>query len=402
MTAVVVLAVPLVAKVLDDSADSFNSRHFTVGAALGWMVVAVLAAIVVTRRLPSVLSIEEGSGLAIVYDVLPILLILAWLIEVVALSTGHWLLALVAGGLCVYHLVLLVPRLIAARRPWWTRDAPTIDIVVANVYVDNETPADAARQLVATDADVVIILESTPSFIAIFDGAGGADAFPHRVTDPDDHSDYAVTLVAKSPSGPRSKMADIGPLRLAIGDVDVGGTSTLVIGLNPMATVDPGGHDTWKEQIEALKEFVQTLTGPVIIAGDLNTTRYRPEFEELLELGFSDAIDSLGKGLNPSFKLSSDGVLGQPRCCGPPGSCVGQRRRARDRCAEPRIVRQRSHAVPAHRRRTNRFCEAFRQSKAHHQDRNVRSRRDGSSTLSRVLQLTRGAPDCAPASVSPS
>jgi endonuclease/exonuclease/phosphatase (EEP) superfamily protein YafD len=104
-------------------------------------------------------------------------------------------------------------------------------------------------------------------------------------------------------------MTTIGPLRLAIADVDVQGISTLVIGLNPMATVDPGGHETWKEQIEALKEFLPTLTGPVIVAGDLNTTRYRPEFEELLGLGLHDAIDSLGKGLDPSFKLSAEGVL---------------------------------------------------------------------------------------------
>jgi endonuclease/exonuclease/phosphatase family metal-dependent hydrolase len=48
----------------------------------------------------------------------------------------------------------------------------------------------------------------------------------------------------------------------------------------------------------------------VVIAGDLNTTRYRPEFKELLDLGLTDAIDSLGKGLDTSFKLGSDGVLG--------------------------------------------------------------------------------------------
>ncbi|HEY0518377.1 MAG TPA: endonuclease/exonuclease/phosphatase family protein, partial [Ilumatobacteraceae bacterium] len=130
-----------------------------------------------------------------------------------------------------------------------------------------------------------------------------------RVFDPDDDSDYAVTLVSKRELGPRSRMATIGPLRLAIADIDVGGIATLVTGLNPMATVDPGGHETWKEQIEALKELVPTMSGPLVIAGDLNTTRYRPEFEELLDLGLHDAIDALGKGLNPSFKLGADGVL---------------------------------------------------------------------------------------------
>jgi len=106
-------------------------------------------------------------------------------------------------------------------------------------------------------------------------------------------------------------MDTIGQLRLAIAELDVQGTTATIVALNPMATVDPGGHETWKEQIDELKTFVPTLTGPAIIAGDLNTTRYRPEFKELLDLGLTDAIDSLGKGLDTSFKLGSDGVLGQ-------------------------------------------------------------------------------------------
>jgi endonuclease/exonuclease/phosphatase (EEP) superfamily protein YafD len=219
------------------------------------------------------------------------------------------LLAAIGAALIVYHLAVVVPRLISARKPRWVRHAPTLEVVVANVFVDNKTPRDAARQLVATAADVVIVVESTAAFMATFDEVGGSDSCPNRVSDPDDDSDYAVTLATKCELGPRSRMTSIGPLKLAIADIDVGGVSTLVVALNPMAAVDPGGHETWKEQIEALRELIPTLSGPVIIAGDLNSTRYRPEFEELLELGLTDAFDSLGKGLDASFKLGADGVL---------------------------------------------------------------------------------------------
>ncbi|MGZ4679094.1 MAG: endonuclease/exonuclease/phosphatase family protein [Ilumatobacteraceae bacterium] len=309
LCAAAVLALPLVARHVDRSADEFSSSSFPFVVAAGWVVCALLVALVVTRRTQIVAAVDEGAGVALGYDALPNLLIAAWFVAVAALLTRHWLLAVVAGGLCVFHVQLVVPRMIAARLPRWAKHAPTLDIVVANVYIDNKTPDDAARQLVAAAADVVVLVESTPAFLAILDGVGGSDAYPYRVTDPDDDSDYAVTLASKHELGPRSRMATIGPLRLAIGDVDVGGTSTLVVALNPMATVDPGGHETWKEQIDALKEFVPTLSGPLIIAGDLNTTRYRPEFEELLELGLTDAIDSLGKGLKASFKLGADGVL---------------------------------------------------------------------------------------------
>jgi endonuclease/exonuclease/phosphatase (EEP) superfamily protein YafD len=309
LSAAIVIGPSFLSKRVDGSATMFSGGHFHVGVAVGWLICAGLVALLVTRQLHMVASVDEGPGLAVGYDALPILLLLAWVVMIAALVTRHWLLAVIGGVLCLYHLAIVVPRTLADRVPRWAKRAPTLDIVVANVFVDNTTPEAAARQLVTTSADVVIIVESTAKFMAIFDEVGGTDTYSHRVFDPNDNSDYAVTVASKRELGPRSRMTTIGPLRLAIADVDVGGIGTLVIGLNPMATVDPGGHETWKEQIEALKEFVPTLDGPAIIAGDLNSTRYRPEFEELLELGLRDAIDTLGKGLDPSFKLSAEGVL---------------------------------------------------------------------------------------------
>jgi endonuclease/exonuclease/phosphatase (EEP) superfamily protein YafD len=309
VSAGVVLTVALLAKHVDGSAAIFTGGYFHVGVALGWIACAGLIALIVTRYVNIVANVDEGSGLAVAFDVLPILLFAAWVVAIAAFLTDHWLLAAIGAALIVYHLAVVLPRLVAARKPRWVKHAPTLEVVVANVFVDNKTPRDAARQLVTTSADVVIVVESTAAFMATFDEVGGSDTYPNRVSDPDDNSDYAVTLASKRELGPRSRMASIGPLKLAIADIDVGGVSTLVVALNPMATVDPGGHETWKEQIKILSELVPTLTGPLIIAGDLNTTRYRPEFEELLELGLRDAFDSLGKGLDPSFKLGADGVL---------------------------------------------------------------------------------------------
>ena len=310
VSAALVFVVGLLGRHVDGSATMFTGGYLHIGVALGWAVCAGLIALIVTRYLHIVGNVDEGSGLAVGYDAMPILLLAAWFVTIAAVLTSHWLLAATGAALSAYHLWLVVPRLLAARPPRWAKRAPTIDIVVANVFIDNKTPQDAARQLVTTVADIVIVVESTAAFMTIFDDAGGSDTYPHRVSDPDDDSDYAVTVASKHELGPRSRMTTIGPLRLAIADIAVNGVSTLVVALNPMAAVDPGGHETWKEQIDALKEFVPTITGPMIVAGDLNTTRYRPEFEELLELGLTDAIDALGKGLNPSFKLGADGVLG--------------------------------------------------------------------------------------------
>ena len=311
LSAATVLVISLLAKHVDGSATMFTGGYLHVGVAFGWIISAGLMALIVTRFMHIAGNVDEGSGLAIGYDALPLLLVAAWVVMVAALVTRHWLLAAFGAVLSAYHLAVVVPSFIAARKPRWVKRAPTFDVVVANVFIDNKTPRDAAHQLLTTASDVVIVVESTAAFMAVFDEVGGIDTYPNRVSDPDDDSDYAVTLATKRELGPRSRMETIGPLRVAIADIDVEGVATLVVALNPMATVDPGGHETWKEQIEALKNLVPSLSGPLIIAGDLNSTRYRPEFEELLELGLRDAFDMLGKGLDPSFKLGADGALGK-------------------------------------------------------------------------------------------
>ncbi|MCU1397311.1 MAG: hypothetical protein JWN62_420 [Acidimicrobiales bacterium] len=310
LVGVIVVVLPVIAHSVDGSADEFDSRRFELAPALGWLWCALLVAVIVTRRLQIAIDVEEGVGLAVAYDALPLLLVTAWVVAVVAAVSGHWLLTSAAAGLCAYHGVLVIPRLIVSRRPRWTRHAPRLHLAVANVFVDNETPDLAAQQMIEAAADVLILVESTARFMRVFDDCGGGTVYPNRVLDPDDESDYAISIVTKHEIGPRSEFRRLGPLRLAMAEICVHGVDVLVVALNPMAAVDPGGHVTWKEQIEVLKEFVPTLSGPVIIAGDLNTTRYRPEFEGLLALGYADAIDSLGKGLNPSFKLGASGVLG--------------------------------------------------------------------------------------------
>jgi len=211
----------------------------------------------------------------------------------------------------VYYLALVLPRLVPERGSRaWVEMAPRMRLAVANVYVDNETPRDAAAQLVSCDADVIVIAEATPKFMAVFDDVGGDDAYPHRLDDPNDTSDYAVLIASRIPLGDKSRIQKVGPLTLALAEVCIEGITVTVATLNPMATLDPQGHTVWKQQIDALEDFLPTIAGPLVVAGDLNMTSYRPEFKALLRLGLNDAIDSLGKALKPSFSLKSVWPLG--------------------------------------------------------------------------------------------
>ena len=272
---------------------------------LGWVIVAGLSVVAAT----TLLHISGYAAVAVAQDALIYLLALAWVVLVVAVVGQSWLLAAAAGVLVAYQLVLLIPRLVASRVPRWVRGAPGLELLVANVFIDNKTPAALARALLARGGDVMVILEWNAVFVREFDAAGGKDAYPHRVFDPADTSDYAVGIVSKKPLVEQSGVVTRGPLKLMRAVVDMGGPALTIVGLNPTAAVDPGGFEEWEEQLDELIRHVPSLVGPFVIAGDLNTTTYRPKVRELLATGLTDAHESLGQGLSPSFKLSAEGVL---------------------------------------------------------------------------------------------
>jgi endonuclease/exonuclease/phosphatase (EEP) superfamily protein YafD len=275
---------------------------------LGWLVLLGLAAIAAT----SLLGISGRAVVALAQDALLYLLALAWIVLVVALLARSWYLAGAAALVVAYHLALMISRLTKTRLPRWVRHAPRLNLVVANVFIDNETPAALARGLLAAGGDLIVILEWNAAFVSAFDAEGGGDAYPERLFDPADQSDYAVGIVSKLPLLPESEIVTTGPLKLTQAVVEVGGRPVTVIGLNPMAAVDPGGFEEWEKQLDALIEFVPSVAEPLVVAGDLNTTTLRPKVQELLATGLFDAHESLGQGLSPSFKLSADGVLSAP------------------------------------------------------------------------------------------
>lgn len=272
---------------------------------LEWVALAALALVAWT----AVRHVRGNAALAILHDLQPYLLAAAWPVLVLALLERAWWLAVAAGALACRHAVLVVPRLVSDHLPAWARGAPSARMAVSNVYVDNATPEHLAAELVHTRADVIVIVEWNPTFAAAFADTPGAAAYAQRVEDPDDRSDYAVCVLSRLPLDPGSRMVELGALRAAHAVVRTAAGPLHVLALNPKATVDKGGYDTWHEQMTTLIERVPALPRPFVLAGDLNSTQFRPAFKALLRAGTTDAHDSLGKGLTRSFRLAAHGLL---------------------------------------------------------------------------------------------
>ena len=303
---VLVVAIPFIACHIDGSADEFSSRTLPVLPTIGWLVCASLAAVVVTHRLQIWFTVDEGSVLAIAYDLLPLVLFLAPAISIAAVISGHLLLAAAGAALTAYHAVLVVPRLVSQRVPTWAQAALQFRLAVANVYVDNTTPEAAAQQLTESGADVIVIAEATPQFMRVFDSVGGDASHPRQVSDPADTSDYAVAIASRLPLNPRSAMRSMGQLRLPVAEVEIGGILTTIAALNSRSTFDQEGQEIWTGQIDELKSYIPTVSGPLVVAGDLNSTGFRPCRPPVAWDHFEGGFAS---GMGPPFRQ----LMGPPR-----------------------------------------------------------------------------------------
>ena len=172
----------------------------------------VLLIVVIAMRS---MGISRFPIVAMAHDALPVLLSVAWVIGLIAALTGRWALFGFSIVLVVVQLQMVIPRTRANPVPSWAASDPSVSIVCANVFVDNETPGLFAEMLIETDPDIIVIVERNPAFLAAFEAAGGAQKYPFSVDDPDDSSDYAVAIRSKIELREGSGAIDTGNINVA-------------------------------------------------------------------------------------------------------------------------------------------------------------------------------------------
>ena len=110
----------------------------------------------------------------------PFLYLPAYVVLVVAAIRKHFVLAGGALVVVVIHIASVAPALGSDDPPPWAAAASHLRIVSANVRRENTKTADAAAQLSATKADVLILVELTSRTWRELNTAGIAAPFPFQ------------------------------------------------------------------------------------------------------------------------------------------------------------------------------------------------------------------------------
>ena len=261
---------------------------------LAWAAAVALAVLVAVRALGA----ERGTAMALLVGGLPLTLLPAYALVVLALLWRRRLLTALALALVLAHLLVVAPALGAAPVPAAAAAAPRLRVVVSNLYVLNPDPAEAGRALRRLDADVVVVPELDARGMRGLQRSGLLEDLPHVVAELG-HRSETVGLLSRLPLSDVTTRP-VGGRELPRATVDVDGTPVRLLAehtLPPLSVFE----QLWRAALDDLGEEVAAVDQPAVVLGDFNADRDHAPFRRLLRTGLRDAHDERGRGLARTF-----------------------------------------------------------------------------------------------------
>lgn len=262
--------------------------------------------------------------------------IVGW-IGVVGIATGLWLRhrpAHTTPGLLVVGLMgmaLFVPLLVLALSAWRSNSKPLrlaaaimlvaylvtfgnvhavlgcgpehsddqIVVFHQNVYVRIGDPVGVAQAIVASQADVVDLVETWPGFMDELVRQPGMDAYPYRSNEPLDAPtrmavwsrwplhDAAIEAAGERPYLHMTVLSPHGPF--------------LFYAIHTPAPVEPREVANWETELSELGRVDTSV--PTVMAGDFNATEDHSQFRDLVDHGWTDVHDPKGCGLAQTWPM---------------------------------------------------------------------------------------------------
>jgi endonuclease/exonuclease/phosphatase (EEP) superfamily protein YafD len=212
---------------------------------------------------------------------------------VLGLLLRRWVIAGLAGVAMLAFAVASVPRALGGPEP--EAQGPRLVVMTSNLYLGQADARAVLKIAREHDVDVWSLQELRPRLMRRLDRAGAAEAFPERVLDPREGASGSgvlsrLPLVAVDTSPNRKGHAE-PEVELAV----PGAPRVRLKAVHPAPPVNAVAAPYWQDALAALPS--SDGRGDVrILAGDFNATLDHAEFRALLDRGYTDAADAVGKG----------------------------------------------------------------------------------------------------------
>ncbi|SFT42553.1 Uncharacterized conserved protein YafD, endonuclease/exonuclease/phosphatase (EEP) superfamily [Actinopolyspora lacussalsi subsp. righensis] len=278
----------------------FSGRRRAPGGRVVTLLLLLLAAFLCGVALGRFGGLERGQISSALIALTPYVTAGGGVLLLLTLALRRWLTALVVAVVTAVLAVSVAPRVLPDEQAGGVR-GDSLNVLSANVYF-GEADADQLVRLVRqNDVDVLSMPELDSGMVNELRRAGLFETLPHRVLTPEGDGDGSG-IVSRYPLRELS-LASNTTMRQPSALIDMPGQRDVqYVAAHPVVPVGGDTTATWKREITTLPAPTTGGDQPVrILAGDFNATLDHTPLRKLLGRGYSDAAETTGDGLAPTW-----------------------------------------------------------------------------------------------------
>ena len=286
------------------------------GFATFLLVVCAMAFVV--AAMIRLLGIDGTRHMIATTSLIPYITVVGLLIGLFALFRKRWIVGLTMTLVGIVLVATVAPRAFPDSRP--NGVGQPVRLMTANLLTGIADADAIVREVKARKIDILTMQELTPEMVRDLARAGLNQVLANRVF-LDEPGGSGSGIASKFPLT-RRNLTPPGTLQQAGALVDLPGKDIEVVSVHPLPPVVPDGPEAWQRELAGLPS--PDSTGAIrVLAGDFNATLDHVGITRLLNKGYEDAADEVGKGLIHTWPSNSgvwpppvtiDHVLVDSRC----------------------------------------------------------------------------------------
>jgi endonuclease/exonuclease/phosphatase (EEP) superfamily protein YafD len=203
--------------------------------------------------------------------------------------------AAVAAVLTALLTLTQVPLYLGTATP--AAGSSTFTVMTLNMHYGSADPEQIVAAVRSHHVDLLATQELTNPGVAALRAAGLEELLPHSELHPGGAQGNGIW--SRHPVTGRAVPAELENVPVAV-DLDLDGRAVFVACVHPVSPY-PDDADQWSRELGVLADWLATVDGPAIVAGDFNSTRDHRQFRDVLATGFEDAATQTGAGWLPTF-----------------------------------------------------------------------------------------------------
>jgi endonuclease/exonuclease/phosphatase (EEP) superfamily protein YafD len=255
-------------------------------------LLVVCAMAFVTAALVRLLGIDGTRYMIAATSLTPYITVVGLLIGLFALFRKRWVIGLTMTLVGVVLVANVAPRAFSDARP--NGVGQQVRLMTSNLLTGIADAQFIVQEVRKRNIDVLAMQELTPQMVGDLDRAGLRQVLPNRVF-LDEPGGSGSGLASRFPLS-RRDLTPPGTLQQAGALVDLPGKDIEVVSVHPLPPVVTAGPEAWQRELAGLP--APDSTGAIrVLAGDFNATLDHVGLTRLLNKGYVDAADQVGKGL---------------------------------------------------------------------------------------------------------